>query len=247
MTETALVIAPHPDDEVIGCGGAILLYRRLGIKVDVVFLTSGGQGLPGVTETTACALREAEAVEAAQVLGVNQFGFLRLPDQRVHENSRRGAKLLGQILRERRPDTIYVPHPEESHPDHQAAFDLVRAVLAECGVRDFAPVVRGYEVWTPLARPDRFENIGAVMPEKLRALRCYRSQLHIVRYDRAMRGLNRYRGIMAAGCHYAEAFRDLQDSFRDHGAEAFDAVRADGGPLSADLELAQTNTVAMSR
>jgi LmbE family N-acetylglucosaminyl deacetylase len=67
--------------------------------------------------------------------------------------------------------------------------------------------VLAYEVWTPLAEYDQVEDISPVMRRKLRALRCHRSQLGHFRYDRAVRGLNQYRGALAARCRYAEVFR----------------------------------------
>jgi hypothetical protein len=68
------------------------------------------------------------------------------------------------------------------------------------------PKLRGYEVWSPLTCHDWVEDISAVMARKLRAVRCYQSQLRLFRYDHAVRGLNRYRGILCAGGRYAEAF-----------------------------------------
>jgi hypothetical protein len=64
-------------------------------------------------------------------------------------------------------------------------------------------------VWSPLGRYDWVEDVGAVMARKLRAVRCYRSQLRVFRYDAAVRGLNRYRGVLGAGSRYAEAFCTL--------------------------------------
>ena len=68
------------------------------------------------------------------------------------------------------------------------------------------PDLRAYEVWTPLAAYDHARDVSAVMPRKLRALRCHASQLGHFRYDRAGRGLNRYRGAMATRTAYAEVF-----------------------------------------
>jgi LmbE family N-acetylglucosaminyl deacetylase len=206
MAQTVLVVAPHPDDESIGCGGMICLHRRRGHPVHVVFLTSGELGMEGVAAAKVRAIREAEAAEAARVLGVMGLDFLRLPDDGVSANIERGAQALRQALERQTPDLIYLPHPEESHPDHEAALLLVRKALVEVCGRAELPELCGYEVWSPLGCPDWTEDISQVMRQKLRAVRCYRSQLKSFRYDRAIRGLNQYRGVLAAGCRCAEAF-----------------------------------------
>jgi LmbE family N-acetylglucosaminyl deacetylase len=216
MAKTVLVVAPHPDDESIGCGGMICLHRRRGHQVHVVFLTSGELGMEGVSAETARSIREAEATEAAQVLEVTGLDFLRLPDDGVSANIERGARALRKVLEKQTPDLIYLPHPGESHPDHGAALPLVRTALVQGSGRAALPELRGYEVWSPLGCPDWTENISPVMGRKLRAVRCYLSQLGQFRYDRAIRGLNQYRGVLAAGSRYAEAFSYLDPRFLNH-------------------------------
>jgi N-acetylglucosamine malate deacetylase 1 len=207
MPPSVLVIAPHPDDESIGCGGAICLHRRRGEEVRVAFLTSGERGVEGLDPDAARALREGEAAEALDVLGVRGADFLRLPDLGLCDALERGASRLGELLAAHRPGLVYVPHAEEAHPDHQAALPLLRAALAKLPAGAPLPEVRAYEVWTPMARYGWPEDITSVMAVKLRAVRCYRSQLRAFRYDRAVRGLNQYRGCLAARCRYAEVFQ----------------------------------------
>lgn len=217
MAETVLVIAPHPDDEAIGCGGMICLHRQGGDRVRVVFLTSGERGLTGVPEQTARSIREAEAGQAAQVLGVEGIDFLRLPDLGLDEDRSTAAKELGKVFDARTPDLIYLPHPEESHPDHAATLPIVRMALGQRFGGTELPELRGYEVWSPMTRYGWVYDISPVMKQKLRAVRCYRSQLYPFRYDRAVRGLNQYRGVMAAGSRYAEAFQYQDSTLPDPG------------------------------
>jgi LmbE family N-acetylglucosaminyl deacetylase len=199
-----MVIAPHPDDEALGCGGAVCLHRRNSADVRVVFLTSGERGIPGTLEEDARRIREAEAADAGQVLDVGQIAFLRLPDLDVAGQIGHGAEQLGQILREYRPHFVYLPHPDDGHVDHQACLPLVRAALS--GQAEL-PELRLYEVWSPMTTHDWAEDITPCFRQKLRAVRCYRSQLVNFRYDRAVQGLNRYRGCLAACSRYAEVFR----------------------------------------
>jgi LmbE family N-acetylglucosaminyl deacetylase len=206
VAENVLVIAPHPDDESIGCGGTVCLHGGRGDRVDVVFLTSGECCTDDLPPETLRRIREAEAGEACRVLGVEAADFLRLPDLGLAGEVERAAGLLRPVLEGRAPGVIYLPHPGESHPDHAAALPIVRAALAPSAARARLPELQCYEVWSPLTRPDWVEDVSAVMPRKLRAVRCYRSQLRLFRYDHAVRGLNRYRGILAGGSRYAEAF-----------------------------------------
>jgi LmbE family N-acetylglucosaminyl deacetylase len=208
VSEVVLVVAPHPDDEAIGCGGAVLLHRQRGERVHVAFLTSGERGIDGVAPEEVRSIRETEAARAAEVLDVERIDFLRLPDLGLLGAVEAGARRLGEVLKAQRPGLIYLPHPDEAHPDHQATLPLVRAALGGIPGGPL-PELRAYEVWTPMTRYNWPEDISSVMARKLRAVRCYQSQLRGFRYDRAVRGLNQYRGCLAARCRYAEVFQSL--------------------------------------
>jgi len=197
-----LVIAPHPDDEAIGCGGAICNHSERGDLIAVVFLTSGELGLKKLPRERAWKIRETEAAKAKKILGIATADFLRLPDWYVGEHIRDGAKLLGPILKREKPELIYLPHPQEWHPDHKAALPIVRAAIRRSGVP--APAIRAYEVWTPISEAHHVENISKMMPRKLRAVRAHRSQFAEIDYARAVEGLNQYRGEMTGKFDYAE-------------------------------------------
>jgi LmbE family N-acetylglucosaminyl deacetylase len=207
MTESRniLVIAPHPDDESIGCGGTLCGHTARGDRVAVVFLTSGELGLEHLPREEAWLVREQEAEAAAEVLRLADLSFLRCPDWYVGEGVDEAADLLRPILAREAPQSIYLPHDREWHPDHRAALGIVRTACRDSGIP--APDLLTYEVWTPLSEFDEVKDITPVMARKLRAVRCYRSQLAGFQYDRAVRGLNQYRGVLAAQCRYAEVFR----------------------------------------
>ena len=211
MSEHVMVIAPHPDDEAIGCGGTLCLHRERGDPVHVVFLTSGEAGLPDLAPEAVWTIREAEGQEAAKVLDVGHVDFLRLPDLGLDDNISVAAEGVRAILETYPADLIYLPHPGESHPDHEAVLPIVRAALAP-PLANAPPELRAYEVWSPMTQHDWVEDISHVMRRKLSAIRCYRSQLEVIRYDRAVRGLNRYRGILHAAGRYAEAFQYYESS-----------------------------------
>jgi LmbE family N-acetylglucosaminyl deacetylase len=202
-----LVIAPHPDDESIGCGGSIRLHVNNRELVSVLFLTSGEGGLKEIANSEAQAVREAEAMEAAAELGCEIAGFLRLPDYGLAEalNSLSDALLLS--LKSLQPTQIYLPHPGEEHPDHAAVLPALSKALRKSAIPE--PWLLGYEVWTPLSRYDLITDITEVWPAKMAAIQKYRSQLASFAYDRAIAGLNQYRGALAGHCEYAEVFATL--------------------------------------
>ncbi len=92
-----LVIAPHPDDESIGCGGTISLHAERGNRVTVVFLTSGEHGLQKLPEEKARRVREREAEKAAAILGIASVTFLSLPDGHVGDHVGKAAEALRPI------------------------------------------------------------------------------------------------------------------------------------------------------
>lgn len=202
-----LVLTPHPDDEVIGCGGTICKHAARGDRVVAVFLTSGELGLKHLPREKAWQIREAEAKKAARILKLAALEFFRLSDWTLNEHIREAAHLLKPILKRETPKLIYLPHPREWHPDHQAAVPILRAAMRGTGMPQ--PELRGYEVWTPLAEHDHVEDITTAMTLKLRALRAHHSQLNEFNYERAVKGLNQFRGALAAKCGFAEVFQTL--------------------------------------
>jgi LmbE family N-acetylglucosaminyl deacetylase len=197
-----LVLAPHPDDETLGCGGALCLHSAKGDRVAVVFLTSGELGLKHLPKEEAWKIREAEARTAAKILGVNELEFLRCRDWELNGDLSQPLDRLRPIIERERPDLIYLPHPLEWHPDHRAVIRIVEQLEVNAELR-------GYEVWSPMPEHDHVIDITAVWERKLSALRCHASQLATWPYERGMHGLAQFRGAMAGRCEFGEVFKKL--------------------------------------
>ena len=202
-----LVIAPHPDDETIGCGGTLCLHRRRGDRTVVVCLTSGELGLKHLPRQKAWTVREKEARAAAKILDVARVHFLRQPDWMLGDHIEVTANALWPVLELEQPQIIYLPHDADGHPDHRATRPILRLAMKD--VEGAKPDVRAYEIWTPLSTHDHLEDITRVMPCKVRALRAHASQLGEFNYERAVRGLNAFRGELGAKCRYAEVFQTV--------------------------------------
>lgn len=129
-----LVFAPHPDDEVIGCGGAIAFHVARGDPVHVIHLTGGEAGDPkGLAGGDLVAVRRREAREAAAVLGVKEIVALGFSDGRLAPNEELIARLVKEIDRVC-PAVAYAPSPLECHPDHLAASFAAAAALAKAPI-----------------------------------------------------------------------------------------------------------------
>lgn len=207
---TVLAISPHPDDESIGCGGALRMHADRGDRVVVAHLTSGELALSDLPRDEAWSVRESEAHAAATVLGVARMEFLHGRDWYLRQEIDVVAGRLAPLLREERPAVVFLPHPADDHPDHRTAFDCYRRAVES--VPGFGASILAYEVWSPLSRYNHLIDISHVMPVKLSAIASYKSQLTKFRYDEAIAGLNRYRGVLHAGWTYAEAYEDLTRS-----------------------------------
>lgn len=178
-----VVIAPHPDDETLGCGGLLAWAVGCGVSCDVVYLTSGEQSHPG-TSCDLSGIRRAEATAAAGELGLmpNQLHFLGLPDaglpDLIDDARRHAMQRLQELAAQRRPALFLVTADTDTHGDHRAAFALVREA-----VRDAAGVeLMTYPVWSWLleAAPAPLQgvrvDIGQYRAKKSAALRAYESQ-----------------------------------------------------------------------
>lgn len=188
-----LVVAPHQDDESLGCGGAIALLRRSGLSVTILFISDGTGSHPNSRAYPPQRLRdmrEAEALAALALLGVSGEAaiFLRLPDTAVPLPGGPGfvaaMARVGAALDAAAPRTILLPWRRDPHCDHRAAWELVRAALAGRAAR---PRLLEYPIWVwelagagDLPLPGEVDGwrlaIDEVLPQKAAAIAAHHSQ-----------------------------------------------------------------------
>lgn len=189
-----LVVAPHPDDEALGCGGMIALLRRAGVPVRVVVVSDGAASHPGSARyppPVLATLRRSESLAGLELLGVEseQVIFLGLPDGAVPTadgpDGRRAVELANDALL-RWPDvlTVLLPWRRDPHDDHRSAWSLFAAALD--AIRSTACRLE-YPIWTlvhpapdDLPRPGeaslRRLDIDPVLAQKRAAILAHRSQ-----------------------------------------------------------------------
>lgn len=210
-----VVVSPHPDDEVIGCGGSLIKHARAGQAITVI--TLGARLSSPLERDLGEADYRAETAAAHDVLGVRRHVALALPPRALIADRELILRLVRE-LRADRPEIIYLPHADEADLEHREASRaaseatwLAQSVYFE----DHGPPmpaprwVLGYEVWTPMSRYQYTEDITGVIDAKLRAMRCYASQQRHGDWCAAIKGLAAYRGVSSGGCDFAEAFAVL--------------------------------------
>jgi LmbE family N-acetylglucosaminyl deacetylase len=200
---SVLVVAPHPDDEVFGCGGTAALYARAGARVQALVLTDGGlYGKPppgmGIVEA-----RQEEARRAATVLGCAAPEFGPYADGGLAAAAGL-ADFITSYARRYAVDVLLAPSPWEVHPDHRAA---ALASIEAVGRLGEGHWLVQYEVGAPLL-PNAWVDVTSVWPRKRDAMACFPSQLAMQHYERQVQGLNVFRTYSLPGrVAYAEAFR----------------------------------------
>lgn len=201
-----LIVSPHPDDEAIGLGGTIQRHTAQGDYVQTLFLTSGEAGIPDMPADNVRIIREAEASACALMLGTREPIFWREPDGALRVNDSLVSKLRSLFAG---VDLVYAPHENESHPDHAAAFRLVKAALEDLETK---PKVLLFEVWTPMQRPDVFVDITPGIEQKVKAIEAHVSQATRNPFVTGALSLNSFRGVMQgpAKAGYAEAFTRMK-------------------------------------
>ena len=209
-----LVLAPHPDDETIGCGGSLCLHRKANDPVKIVFLTNGAKGdwSGKRSRETIVAIRKGEAGEACKQMGVEDLEFWGFEDRGLAEAEGVLAHVI-DLLNLFRPGIVYSPSLWEFHPDHRAASFLLCKAASRCAF-DFD--IFFYEVGQPL-RPNCLVDITTVLDTKLRATQAYRSQLETKPYGEILLALNRFRSLtLSSKVTHAEAFRCCNTSTVKH-------------------------------
>jgi len=214
--KSALVLSPHPDDEVIGCGGTLLQMLERGVRVHVIQMTDGSasQALRDEDEHTRRTIRAAEARRVAQAMGFTQLTFLNARNGRLDE-SPPYVEGVRRAMDDMQPEIVFVPFINDRHPDHVAANLILDAAL-DGAESSFDPLVFSYEVWSLVPRHVA-QPIDDVMQRKLDLLMLYPTPMRVVDYIRHCQvrdGRHARRCLGRDG--YAEAFLALsRDGYRE--------------------------------
>ncbi|MFH1998635.1 MAG: PIG-L family deacetylase [Planctomycetota bacterium] len=186
-----LILAPHPDDEVIGCGGVAALHAERGDDVTVLHLTdgSGSGSIDDLSE-----VRKRESIRSGEVLGIRHFLALDRKDGRLTPDEQTVSEVV-EVIERLKPGIVYAPSPFEIHTDHVAALFLALHALEKASAH-FGLFL--YEVNEAMV-PGLLIDISRVIEKKDRALAFFESQI----------GLNNVREKSVAGARWRTANVDL--------------------------------------
>jgi N-acetylglucosamine malate deacetylase 1 len=220
MIERVLVVAPHPDDETLGCGGTLLRLAQSGAQLAWLIVTGisreGGFSDERVKE------RDAEIEKVSSLFGFKEVFNLKLPTRQLDRVPIQD--LMGQfsaVYRSFKPEQVFLPNRSDVHTDHRIVFDAGAA----CSKWFRFPSVQRVLAYETLSetdfalgessifRPNYFVDISDHLERKLEILQLYKSEIDEFPFPRsveAVRALARLRGS-TAGCKAAEAFQLLRE------------------------------------
>lgn len=215
-----LVIAPHPDDEVLGCGGAIVKYVSEGHDVYVAVVTKGCE--PLFPESQVQQVRN-ECMEADRLLGVKQTIFMDFPASMLESVSRyefNGAFL--RLIHDTKPDIVFIPHRGDMQIDHKMTVDAAMVALRP----KYDHIVKKIYAYETLSEtgwdipntvnefiPTCYIDISDVLESKLEAINMFKSQISDFPNARSLetiKALAQYRGSMM-NLKAAEAFMLIRE------------------------------------
>lgn len=215
---TVLVVAAHPDDEVLGCGATIAKHCAQGDTVAIVFLADGVTSRDPQDHEQSALRRRQAAEHACALLGATDLTFLPYPDNQLDQVTLLTlVQEIEKLIERLSPQIVYTHHNGDVNIDHRVAHD---AVIAACRPQPGFPVKRllffetpSSTEWRPAASmqsfsPQCFSDISDFLDIKLQALKIYTEELRPFPHPRSLEAvehLARWRGA-SSGFKAAEAF-----------------------------------------
>jgi LmbE family N-acetylglucosaminyl deacetylase len=233
--DRVLVLAPHADDDILGCGGLLAQLADGGAELRVLFLTDSSGG-DEVREDRAgyAKRRQEEAGRALAVLGIEHAEHLDIPDGRLAQHIDVASEAISRLLIDFRPELLLSISPLEITSDHQAAFAALHGVLSplrgdsglDSAVAELDILL--YEINRP-AYPDTLVDVSDHLEALTGAIQEHASQLELHNYLEGAIGVRRYRTLsLPPSVDAAEAFRRVAPGdFVSHSRSGL--IRALGG------------------
>ena len=224
--KTILVIAAHPDDEVLGCGGSIAKWTAAGHLVHVLILAEGATSRSSIRDRKVkgeeLSILQKSANSSGKILGVSSVKLLDFPDNRMDSLDRLDViKAVEKEIERLKPHTVVTHHCGDVNIDHRITQE---AVVTACRPQPGHSVrlILAFEImssteWQPpgsnfVFQPNWFEDVVKTMHLKIEALDCYKSEMRVWPHPRSVKSIKnlaQYRGSMI-GCEFAESFMLLR-------------------------------------
>lgn len=203
-----LIIAPHPDDEVIACGGFIAKYHK---QIDILCVNSSGIKYSGdvLSAEEIAQIRCDEFYNVAKLAGVNKVYIEKLWGKPVMiEEMQSHYEDYMKNFNMKDYDIILVPHKNDAHAEHRFVGNiLLKDLIKKQGYKENLKILR-YELWSPIQEPNYYEDITDFTDKKVELIHAYKSRRNS-HYAERILGLNKYRTLNAFFGNpekFAEAF-----------------------------------------
>jgi N-acetylglucosamine malate deacetylase 1 len=214
-----LVVAVHPDDETLGCGGTLLKHKHKGDEINWLIATDIKES-EGYNEKTVKS-REAEIIKIKKLFDFNSVNRLGLSTAKIDKYSiSELIQKISSVINKVKPNIVYLPFKGDVHSDHKYIFDAAYSctksfrypfikkiysmeVLSET---EFSPDDNGFI-------PNLFVDISDYIDKKIEAMKIYEGEIGshpFPRSERNIRALATYRGAIS-NCNYAESFKILKE------------------------------------
>ncbi len=220
--KVVLVVAAHPDDEVLGCGGTIARHVAEGDAVHVVFMADGVTSRSALANSSEQQARNASAYRACEILGANEPVFLGFPDNRMDTLALLDiVQALEKEIQTIQPDIVYTHHYGDLNIDHRITHQAVMAACRPQGNYSVKTILcfevpSSTEWQTPnsgqVFEPNWFVNISDTLETKMKALQAYHEEMRSPPHSRSIENVVRISALRGAniGIEYAEAFQLLR-------------------------------------
>lgn len=227
MKKRILVIAAHPDDEVLGCGGTLSKFSKLGYEINVAFFSDGvsSRNLKLGKKKKEILQRKKSSYRAAKILGINKIEFFDLPDNQFDTIPLLEiVKLVESLIKKYSPSTIFTHYDNDLNIDHRM---ISRAVITATRPYPGSYVKRLLFFEIPSSTewnfssslksflPNYFINIDSELRIKLKAIKCYSQELRKWPHPRSLEGINNLAKVRGATCGFksAESFILVREIF----------------------------------
>lgn len=216
-----LVVAAHPDDEVLGCGGTIKKFTKNGARVKILFLSDGetSRKIDSKKKNKIILLRKKSAIKAANILKAETPIFLNYPDNQLDKFPLlKYVKDIEKIISDFKPDLIFTHSHSDINIDHKIANNAVITATRPIK-KKIVKAILFFETpssteWNftndkKFFRPNLFFDINNFVKFKIKALKQYKSELRKWPHPRSLKAINiilKKNGSIV-GCDYAEAFQ----------------------------------------
>ncbi len=207
--ENVLILSPHPDDEVIGCGGVLLELARLNANVYTLYLNRAEESrfLRDLDLNKKIRTRESEIRKVACLLKWIKFDFVY--DKGAKPNENVIMDRIEKFIELSNPSKIFIPWYGDNHVEHKIFNSyLAKSRLTMNFLKNSQ--ICAYEVWSPITAPTSFFEVTSLIDKKAELISLYSSVTQEVNYIDTTLGLNRYRSLYSnSGKGYFEVFLNM--------------------------------------